>query len=61
MAKTSTFKQIDAKRLLAAALSAGFETATVVIHPDGRIEVSASIADQQDSRPANTWDEVLRR
>jgi hypothetical protein len=60
MKRESKFKQIDAKRLFAAALSAGFESATVVIHPDGRIEASASMADQQQAKPVNTWDEVLR-
>lgn len=58
--KEAKFKQIDAKRLFAAALSAGFGSATVVIHPDGRIEASASLADQQHAKPVNTWDEVLR-
>ncbi|NSZ15347.1 hypothetical protein [Agrobacterium vitis] len=59
--KHAVIKQIDAKRLFKAALEAGFAAARITVHPDGRIEASASLTDSAanpDSK--NTWDDVLR-
>lgn len=56
-----SIKQNDAKRIFKAALQAGFCSARIIIHPDGRIEASAALAD--DALPtggSNSWDEVLR-
>lgn|GEM_PF-5841984 len=59
--RQTAIKQNDAKRLFRAALDAGFDAAKIVIHPDGRIEASASFAEQANPKSENTWDELLRR
>ncbi|NTG12340.1 hypothetical protein G6L33_01065 [Agrobacterium rhizogenes] len=60
MARTSNIRQNDAKRLFKAALEAGFENAKITIHPDGRIEALASLAEQARAAFENTWDDVLK-
>lgn len=60
MARASTVRQNDAKRLFKAAIEAGFEAAKITIHPDGRIEASASFADHANPKSENTWDDVLK-
>lgn len=60
-ASFAAIKQGDAKKLFKAALEAGFEAARIVIHPDGRIEASASFADPtKNPNSENEWDDVLR-
>ena len=57
----AAIKQADAKRLFKAALEAGFEAARIILHPDGRIEASASLSETAaKSNTANTWDDVLK-
>ncbi|ASQ05411.1 hypothetical protein CDO23_16600 [Sinorhizobium meliloti] len=55
-------KQIEAKRIFKAAIEAGFEMASITVHPDGRIEYGARFAD--GAAPAggerNTWDDILK-
>lgn len=58
--RTSSIKQNDAKRIFKAALQAGFETAKIIIHPDGRIEASAAMSEAAVTEGPNSWDEVLR-
>ncbi len=57
----AVIKQSDAKRLFRAALEAGFSAAKIIVHPDGRIEASGSLAEQAaSSDTANTWDDLKR-
>lgn len=59
--RQAAIKQADAKRLFKAARDAGFETATITLHPDGRIEAAASFSETAASlNSGNTWDDVLR-
>ncbi|MGR6432434.1 hypothetical protein ACU5AY_16110 [Rhizobium sp. PAMB 3174] len=59
--RQASIKQSDAKRLFKAALEAGFEAARIIIHPDGRIEASASFSDPNAaSENKNSWDDVLK-
>lgn len=55
-----SIKQNDAKRIFKAALQAGFCSARIIIHPDGRIEASAALAGDGSPASGNSWDEVLR-
>lgn len=57
----SLIKQQDAKKLFRAALDAGFPTAIVTYHPDGRVETRASmlVEDIAPTQGKNSWDEVL--
>jgi len=60
-AKVAMIKQVDAKRLFKAAIEAGFAAARITVHPDGRIEASASLnesAANPDTK--NSWDDVLK-
>lgn len=60
-AKAAMIKQVDAKRLFKAAREAGFDVARITVHPDGRIEASASNTDSAASfETKNSWDDVLR-
>ncbi len=57
----ATIKQIDAKRLFKAGLEAGFEAVRIILHPDGRIEASASLSETDPKlNSGNTWDDVLK-
>lgn len=57
----AAIKQSDAKRLFRAALEAGFSVAKIILHPDGRIEASGSLAEQALSPDAaNTWDDLKK-
>jgi hypothetical protein len=57
----AAIKQGDAKKLFKAALEAGFGAARIVIHPDGRIEASASFSDPTKNQNSDSeWDDVLR-
>lgn len=57
----AAIKQADAKRLFKAALEAGFEAARIILHPDGRIEASASLTETAAKlNNGNTWDDVLK-
>lgn len=59
--RQAAIKQADAKRLFKAALAAGFETAKITLHPDGRIEAAASFSETAaNANSGNTWDDVLR-
>lgn len=59
--RVAAIKQADAKRLFRAALEADFEAARIIVHPDGRIEASASLSDgAAKSNGGNTWDDVLK-
>jgi hypothetical protein len=59
--RLAAIKQADAKRLFRAALEAGFSAAKIIVHPDGRIEASGSLADQTLSPGAmNTWDDLKK-
>lgn len=59
--RQAAIKQADAKRLFKAALAAGFETAKITLHPDGRIEAAASFSETAvNASSGNTWDDVLR-
>lgn len=59
--RAAVIKQADAKRLLKAVKDAGFNEARLIVHPDGRIETCASIAEVLPSGEAgNSWDDVLR-
>ena len=61
-ARPTPLKQNDAKRIFKAAIQAGFETAKIVVYPDGRIEASAAFAEAGGTKPdsTNSWDEVLK-
>ncbi len=53
--------QNDAKRLFKAGRDAGFDAVKITVHPDGRVEASASFNDaavNPDSE--NTWDRILK-
>lgn len=55
--------QKDATRLMKAAISAGFNTAKIIVHPDGRIEAVAAFSDVVPTSSAgeeNSWDAPLR-
>lgn len=59
--RQAAIKQADAKRLFKAALDAGFEAAKIILHPDGRIEASASFSEAAaNSSNSNTWDDILK-
>ncbi|OHV26603.1 hypothetical protein EOS93_15620 [Rhizobium sp. RMa-01] len=59
--RAAAIKQADAKRLFKAALEAGFETAKITLHPDGRIEAAASLAEKTAGLSSGTsWDDVLK-
>jgi hypothetical protein len=59
--RLAVIKQADAKRLFKAALEAGFEAARIIVHPDGRIEASASLSENAvNSNSGNSWDDVLK-
>ena len=58
----AAIKQNDAKRLFKAALAAGFDTAKMTIHPDGRIEATASFSDAASaSKGENGWDVLIQK
>lgn len=60
-ARATQIRQGDAKKLFRAALDAGFEAARIVLHPDGRIEASASFNDPlKNQSTENSWDDVLK-
>ncbi|SIR06396.1 hypothetical protein SAMN05880590_11183 [Rhizobium sp. RU35A] len=55
----AAIKQIDAKRLFKAGLEAGFEAVRIILHPDGRIEASASLTETvAKANDINTWDDL---
>lgn len=59
--RLAVIKQADAKRLFKAALEAGFEAARIIVHPDGRIEASASLSENAvNSNSGNSWDDILK-
>lgn len=59
--RVAAIKQADAKRLFKAALEAGFEAAKITLHPDGRIEATASFSQAAVNSPTgNTWDDILK-
>lgn len=52
--------QKDASRFFKAAIVAGFNTAKIVIHPDGRLEASATLSTPSTASASdNSWDETL--
>lgn len=53
--------QKDANRIFKAAKNAGFNVAKIILHPDGRMEASASLNNAaSDVQSDNTWDDVLK-
>jgi hypothetical protein len=59
--RVAAIKQADAKRLFKAGLEAGFEAVRITVHPDGRIEASASLSQTAaQSLNGNSWDDVLK-
>lgn len=59
--KSAAIKQGDAARLFKAAIQAGFNTARIIIHPDGRIEAAGSFGEgDRNPEAKNTWDDVLK-
>ena len=53
--------QKDANRIFKAAKAAGFNTAKIVLHPDGRVEASAAISEAAGGvTQENSWDDVLQ-
>jgi 2-keto-3-deoxy-6-phosphogluconate aldolase len=59
--RVAAIKQADAKRLFKAALEAGFEAAKITLHPDGRIEATASFSQTAaNAHTGNTWDDILK-
>jgi hypothetical protein len=52
MTQSARFKQQDVTRLLRAARAAGFETAKIVIEPDGTLNLYAALARPDNS---NEW------
>ncbi|KQY18161.1 hypothetical protein ASE23_15700 [Rhizobium sp. Root73] len=59
--RAAAIKQADAKRLFKAALDAGFGAAKITLHPDGRIEATASFSEAAvNTNGGNTWDDVLK-
>lgn len=52
--------QKDASRLFKAAMNAGYSNAKIVLHPDGRLEASASLSSASVVAVSeNSWDETL--
>ena len=59
--RQAAIRKGDAVKIFEAALKAGFETARIVVHPDGRIEATASLSETAaDATRPNTWDDVLK-
>jgi hypothetical protein len=59
--KPTLIRKNEIKRLFSAALDAGFEAARVTIHPDGRIEATASFSvSAKNPNAENEWDDVLK-
>ncbi|MGU3576718.1 hypothetical protein ACLBWZ_14365 [Brucellaceae bacterium C25G] len=58
----SLIKQHDATKLFKAARAAGFDTAKILLHPDGTVEASGSMFDEDSATAKNnksSWDDVL--
>jgi hypothetical protein len=57
---TRRLTQTEAARLFKAAKAEGYDRASIIQHPDGRIEVIAEVPRDNDGQGApNEWDDVL--
>lgn len=57
---SAIIKQAEATRMFKAAKNAGYDSTKLTFHPDGRVEVTASVSDVTVEAKGTSWDVLLK-